>query len=318
MAQTILSLYDVSAKLGVSPSAIKKRVASLNLPVERGARGKLLFNEEAYATLCRADELLKAGNGFEACRRELGLEGAPVTDAALALEDEALAPSEALEAPVAAIEAVTESEPVTELESATEAKTVVAAAPVAEPSAPTDSDAEAVHEDVVPRLVPLPAAEPVSVGNHGGALPAPVFIQLGRRKPSDSVRMRMVEHQPTSTPMPGASAMAEPAAAEQPQPTEAPAPAMKAAIAPEPSTESRDAMARLDAALKLIEDKDKHNHMLQSKLLVAYDEITKLSATAAAFQERSMNLQHEVQKLQSEIRLLTAPPATKPWWKFWG
>lgn len=305
MAQTILSLYDVSAKLGVSPSAIKKRVASLNLPVERGARGKLLFNEDAYATLCRADELLKAGNGFEACRRELGLEGAPVTDAALALEDEALAPSEAIEAPVAASEPVAEPEPVTEIEPATEVESVVAAASVAEPNAP---EAEAIHEIVVP------ATEPVSVGNHGGALPAPVFIQLGRRKPSDSVRMRMVEHQPTSTPMAGA--MAEPVAAEQPQRTEAPAP--KAAIDPEPATESREAMARLDAALKLIEDKDKHNHMLQSKLLVAYDEMTKLSATAAAFQERSMNLQHEVQKLQSEIRLLTAPPAAKPWWKFWG
>ena len=77
-------------------------------------------------------------------------------------------------------------------------------------------------------------------------------------------------------------------------------------------------IGRLDNALKLIEDKDKQNQVLQSKLLVAYDEMTKLSATAAAFQERSMNLQHEVQKLQSEIKLLTAPPQAKPWWKFWG
>jgi hypothetical protein len=310
MAQTILSLYDVSAKLGVSPSAIKKRVASLNLPVERGARGKLLFNEEAYATLCRADELLKAGNGFEACRRELGLEGAPVTDLALALDDEAVTPSEAVETPVAEIGLVAEA--VTAPEPATEAEAVVAAAPVAEPTA---LETDAGHESIVPAIG---AAAPVSVGNHGGALPAPVFIQLGRRKPSDSVRMRMVEHQPTSTPMPGAGPASEPVAPQHPPRAEAPAPAvapsreaMTAAIDP-------DLLARLDAALKLIEDKDKHNHMLQSKLLVAYDEMTKLSATAAAFQERSMNLQHEVQKLQGEIRLLTAPPETKPWWKFWG
>src|SRR5690349_12104983 len=76
MADTILSLYEVSAKLGVSPSAIKKRVASLNLPVDRGARGKLLFNEEAYALLRRADEMLKSGAGFEECRKALGLDGA--------------------------------------------------------------------------------------------------------------------------------------------------------------------------------------------------------------------------------------------------
>lgn len=328
MAQTILSLYDVSAKLGVSPSAIKKRVASLNLPVERGARGKLLFNEEAYATLCRADELLKAGNGFEACRRELGLDGAPVTDLALEPDDEAPAPSEAVEAPVAEIPAVADADAVAEaataLDAATQAEAVVAAAPVAEPTG-----VETVDARIVPATEPhgptkselngptkSDAAAPVSVGNHGGALPAPVFIQLGRRKPSDSVRMRMVEHQPTSTPMPGASPAAEPVAApEQPPRAEAPAP-----VVAQPMTTSidPDLMARLDAALKLIEDKDKHNHMLQSKLLVAYDEMTKLSATAAAFQERSMNLQHEVQKLQGEIRLLTAPPATKPWWKFWG
>jgi hypothetical protein len=311
MAQTILSLYDVSAKLGVSPSAIKKRVASLNLPVERGARGKLLFNEEAYATLCRADELLKAGNGFEACRRELGLDGAPVTDLALELDDEA--PAEAVEAPVAegvVTDAEAVAEAVTALDAATEAEAVVAAAPVAEPASP---DTETAQERVVP-----PAA-PVSVGNHGGALPAPVFIQLGRRKPSDSVRMRMVEHQPTSTPMPGATHAAEPAvASEQPARAEAPAPAMVTESRGAMAAIDPDLMARLDAALKLIEDKDKHNHMLQSKLLVAYDEMTKLSATAAAFQERSMNLQHEVQKLQGEIRLLTAPPETKPWWKFWG
>ena len=77
-------------------------------------------------------------------------------------------------------------------------------------------------------------------------------------------------------------------------------------------------MTRLDKALKIMEEKEKQNQTLQAKLLVAYDEMTKLSATAAAFQERSLNLQHEVSKLQSELRLLTAPEENRPWWKFWG
>jgi hypothetical protein len=84
------------------------------------------------------------------------------------------------------------------------------------------------------------------------------------------------------------------------------------------STPAPDLLARLDATLRLLEEKERHNQMLQSKLLVAYDEMTKLSATAAAFQERSLNLAHEVQQLQGELKLLEAPGGKRPWWKFWG
>jgi hypothetical protein len=194
---------------------------------------------------------------------------------------------------------------------------------------PTKSEAPAapvidtVVEANVPALVkaeetaPEAEEEPmVSVPSSiDRSLPAPVFIQLGRRKPSDSVRMRMIEHQPTPTPMPAPAPMPEEAV--EPEAPVARPRTQAPAAAPSPAIDET-LIARLDGALKLIEDKDKQNQVLQSKLLVAYDEMTKLSATAAAFQERSMNLQHEVQKLQSEIKLLTAPPATKPWWKFWG
>jgi hypothetical protein len=297
MADTILSLFDVSAKLGVSPSAIKKRVASLNLPVERGARGKLLFNRESYALLCRADELLKAGHGFEECRRQLGLDGTPVA-VETAVED--TLEEEVAEAPAPEPEAVEEVPQPVALEA------IVEAAPVT------------VADEPAPEWQPEPAAAaPAPAVDHARSLPAPVFIQLGRRKPSESVRMRMIEHQPTPTPMP-ASAVAAEAPAPAPEPRVEPMPHIPTPAAVTVPVLDPDLMARLDGALKLIEDKDKQNQMLQSKLLVAYDEMTKLSATAAAFQERSMNLQHEVQKLQGEIRLLTAPPQTKPWWKFWG
>jgi hypothetical protein len=84
------------------------------------------------------------------------------------------------------------------------------------------------------------------------------------------------------------------------------------------SAPSPDLLARLDSSLKMLEEKERHNQMLQAKLLVAYDEMTKLSATAAAFQERSLNLAHEVQKLQGELKMLEAPGKRRPWWKFWG
>lgn len=294
MAETILSLYEVSAKLGVSPSAIKKRVASLNLPVDRGARGKLLFNEESYALLRRADEMLKAGAGFEECRRALGLDGQVAV-----LEPET---------DVEEVETAEVVEP--EPEVAVEAPAAPVVDPVVEANVPALAKAEPEPESDEPPMVSVPQSIDRS-------LPAPVFIQLGRRKPSDSVRMRMIEHQPTPTPMP-ASAMQAPEAAPEPE-VEAPmAQPRTPAPAPVPAAIDETLIARLDSALKLIEDKDKQNQVLQSKLLVAYDEMTKLSATAAAFQERSMNLQHEVQKLQGEIKLLTAPPERKPWWKFWG
>ena len=75
-----LSLEEVSIKLGVSPSAIKKRVASLHLPVMRGARGKLIFDQRAYKLLAEADGLLKAGYGFEECRKRLGLDRSAAID----------------------------------------------------------------------------------------------------------------------------------------------------------------------------------------------------------------------------------------------
>ncbi|MFN3430116.1 MAG: hypothetical protein ACK46X_09190 [Candidatus Sericytochromatia bacterium] len=305
MADTILSLFDVSAKLGVSPSAIKKRVASLNLPVERGARGKLLFNRESYALLCQADELLKAGHGFEECRRQLGLDGASVV-----IEPETEAEAETVEAaeapaPEPTVVDVPAPQPV-----ALEA--IVEAAPVAEAPAPEHEVSTAPAEPQPVAAAPAPAAV-----DHARSLPAPVFIQLGRRKPSESVRMRMIEHQPTPTPMPTATHAPE-APAPAPEPRVEPMPYIPTPAAVTVPILDPDLLARIDGALKLIEDKDKQNQMLQSKLLVAYDEMTKLSATAAAFQERSMNLQHEVQKLQGEIRLLTAPPQTKPWWKFWA
>lgn len=294
MADTILSLFDVSAKLGVSPSAIKKRVASLNLPVERGARGKLLFNRESYALLCRADELLKAGHGFEECRRQLGLEGTPV-----AVETEVEVEADEV------VEVAETPAPIVEAPAPVVLEAVVEAAPVA------------VAEETTPEPQPVASVPAPAAVDHARSLPAPVFIQLGRRKPSESVRMRMIEHQPTPTPMPTAASAPE-APAPAPEPRVELMPHIPTPAAVTVPILDPDLLARLDGALKLIEDKDKQNQMLQSKLLVAYDEMTKLSATAAAFQERSMNLQHEVQKLQGEIRLLTAPPQTKPWWKFWG
>jgi hypothetical protein len=314
MADPIYSLYDVSAKLGVSPSAIKKRVANLNLPVDRGARGKLLFNQEAYALLQRADEMLKGGAGFEDCRQALGL---TLEGAEPAIEADAEVETDAIAAPVEAAEPVAEETPA-------DAPPVEAVAEDALPElvAPV---AEAVEEapelrDESPDAAPAASLEqvvPVADRAADRTLPAPIFIQLGRRKPSESVRLRVVEHQPTPTPMPAQAPAAAPEpVAVAPEPV-AVAP-MRATTAPVVTVMDPDMVARLDAALKLIEDKDKQNQVLQSKLLVTYDEMTKLSATAAAFQERSMNLQHEVQKLQGEIKLLSAPPTKKPWWKFWG
>ncbi|MDB5097338.1 MAG: hypothetical protein JWM80_1759 [Cyanobacteria bacterium RYN_339] len=199
-----LSLFEVSSRLGVSPSAIKKRVAQLGLPVQRGARGKLIFDRHAYALLVEADQMLKAGQGFEECRRKLGLNGP--------------APLVVLEAP--------------------------------EPTADFPAPVLAAPDEGVRPLAP------------------PIFLQLGRKR-----------------------------AAHTPPP---------------------DLLARVDSALKMLEEKERHNQMLQAKLLVAYDEMTKLSATAAAFQERSLNLAHEVQKLQGELKLLEAPGKRRPWWRFWG
>lgn len=255
-----LSLFDVSTKLGVSPSAIKKRVAHLNIPVKRGARGKLIFDRAAYALLAQADEMLKAGHGFDECRRALGLESpvfVPDVTPGEGPELVAVVPQVLVEEPVTeAVEAVVapEVEPPVVEEIVPEPVAAVAPEPVV---APTPAPVRPVAEVTVPREHPVPQ---------------PVVIQLAKRKQ-----------------------------------------AAAAAAAADPET-----MNRLDAALKILEEKEKQNQMLQSKLLVAYDEMTKLSATAAAFQERSLNLQHEVSKLQGELRLLAAPQANKPWWKFWG
>lgn len=253
-----LSLFDVSTKLGVSPSAIKKRVAHLNIPVKRGARGKLIFDRHAYGLLAQADEMLKAGQGFEDCRRALGLE------APEAVTDVEAAPEEAPELAVV-LDEVLADEPET-LELLVPATEVIEETPVVAESLPV-LEPEAAAVPVVERQIENTEA----ASDSEQPLPQPVFLQFAKRKQA------------------------------------------AAQAAPE-----RDPKVSLDAALKLLEDKEKHNQMLHSKLLVAYDEMTKLSATAAAFQERSLNLQHEVNKLQGELRLLAAPAAKKPWWKFWG
>lgn len=240
-----LSLFDVSTKLGVSPSAIKKRVAHLNIPVQRGARGKLIFDKAAYGLLERADEMLKAGHGFDECRKALGL------DAPAFVPD--VTPGEGPEL-VAVVEKAAPPESV-----------------VAEPESVVAESESAVEAPVAEAPAPEPARPAVNVSPRQHPVPQPVVIQLAKRKQAQA-----------------------------------------AAAATDPET-----MGRLDAALKLLEEKEKQNQMLQSKLLVAYDEMTKLSATAAAFQERSLNLQHEVNKLQGELRLLAAPQSQKPWWKFW-
>ena len=115
------------------------------------------------------------------------------------------------------------------------------------------------------------AEDPAEADGPGRRLPTPVFVQLRRRKPAP----------------------------------------------PTPETPMPDMLARLDATLKLLEDKDRQNQVLQAKLLVAYDEITKLSATAAAHQERALGLQGEVQRLHGELKLLAPPPPPRPWWKLW-
>jgi hypothetical protein len=201
MSETVsLSLEEVSVKLGVSPSAVKKRIAHLNIPVMRGARGKLIFDQQAFGLLAQADGMLKAGHGFEECRRRLGLER------------------------------------------------------------PAAIDVEAEDLD----------GGPEDLGKTR-RLPTPVFVQLRRRKASPAT---------LDTPLP-------------------------------------DLLARLDSLLKLLDEKERHNQMLQAKLMVAYDEITKLSATAAAHQERTLALQVEVQRLSGELKLLAAPEAPRPWWQFW-
>ncbi|MEB3327711.1 MAG: hypothetical protein VKQ33_00595 [Candidatus Sericytochromatia bacterium] len=195
-----LSLEEVSLKLGVSPSAVKKRIAHLNIPVMRGARGKLLFDHQAFGLLAQADGMLKAGHGFEECRKRLGLE----KPAAIDVEAE-------------------------------------------------DPEEEAESHGKTRRL------------------PTPVFVQLRRRKAAP----------PTlDTPLP-------------------------------------DLLGRLDSLLKLLDEKEHHNQMLQAKLMVAYDEITKLSALAAAHQERSLALQAEVQRLSGELKQLAAPEPPRAWWRFW-
>lgn len=204
MSETVsLSLDEVSVKLGVSPSAVKKRVAHLNIPVMRGARGKLIFDQYAFGLLAEADGLLKAGHGFEECRQRLGLH----LPASIDVEAEDL-----------------------------------------------DGDR---GEDAA----------------HLRRLPTPVFVQLRRGKSAQS--------DSAETPIP-------------------------------------DLLARLDGLLKLLDEKERHNQMLQAKLMVAYDEITKLSATAAAHQERTLALQVEVQRLNGELKLLEAPEEPeRPWWRFW-
>lgn len=280
-----LSLFDVSTRLGLSPSAIKKRVAQLNLPVQRGPRGKLIFDRHAFALLMQADELLKAGHGFEECRRRLGLEapkrpGMIVISAVQAAEnglatldgdDDEQAPDEIalagtrLDAAVASLAQPRASEPA---ESA-DAKVAdfAAGGPALAPELPAKTSGGS-RIDADPAAASASASGRATDGDpRTRQLPPPVFIQLGRNK--------------------------------------------RAAVPP-------DLVARLDSALKLLEEKERHNQMLQSKLLVAYDEMTKLSATAAAFQERSLNLAHEVQKLQGELKMLEAPRRGRPWWKFWG
>ncbi|MEB3285282.1 MAG: hypothetical protein VKN33_08355 [Candidatus Sericytochromatia bacterium] len=204
MSETLsLSLDEVSVKLGVSPSAVKKRIAHLNIPVMRGARGKLIFDQYAFGLLAEADGLLKAGHGFEECRQRLGLQ----LPASIDVEAE-------------------------------------------------DLEGEADDETGSTRR-----------------LPTPVFVQLRRKKSAQSPN--------TSIPLP-------------------------------------DLIARLDSLLKLLDEKERHNQMLQAKLMVAYDEITKLSATAAAHQERTLALQVEVQRLSGELKMLDAPDEfEKPWWRFW-
>ncbi|MEB3196542.1 MAG: hypothetical protein VKP62_04995 [Candidatus Sericytochromatia bacterium] len=198
-----MSLEEVSVKLGVSPSAVKKRIAHLNIPVMRGARGKLIFDPRAFSLLAEADGLLKAGHGFDECRKRLGLQ----QPAAIDVEVE-------------------------------------------------DLDAEDEGDDDTERP---------------RRLPTPVFIQLRRRK---------VQPLTSETPLP-------------------------------------DLLSRLDGLLKMLDEKERHNQVLQAKLMVAYDEITKLSATSAAHQERTLALQVEVQRLNGELKMLAAPEPEKPWWRFW-
>jgi hypothetical protein len=201
MSETVsLSLEEVSLKLGVSPSAVKKRIAHLNIPVMRGARGKLIFDQHAFGLLAQADGMLKAGHGFEECRKRLGLE----RPASIDVEAEDL-----------------------------------------------DADTEELGKT--------------------RRLPTPVFVQLRRRK-------------------------APPPTLDTPLP---------------------DLLGRLDSLLKLLDEKEHHNQMLQAKLMVAYDEITKLSALAAAHQERSLALQAEVQRLSGELKFLAAPEPPRAWWRFW-
>lgn len=204
LEERTLSLFEVSNRLGVSPSAIKKRVVQLGLPVRRGIRGKLLFDAATYGLLVQADQMLKAGDGFEECRQKLGLNG-------------------------------NLSEPI--------------------------SNPELSSHDV------LEAQQEVPVSTDSELPPRPAFVRLRSK-------------------------------------------ALSVATAP-------DLVSRLDAAFQMLESKERHNQMLQAKLLVAYEEITRLSAASAMLQERSSTLAQEVENLKGELKQLSEPETARSWWEFW-
>jgi hypothetical protein len=311
-----LSLFDVSTRLGVSPSAIKKRVVQLNLPVQRGSRGKLMFDRDAFALLSQADELLKAGHGFEECRRRLGLEG-PVKPSVTMFP-----------APVA-------PDPQAELAQTAlpEELPTETALPLVAPSADHANDSVA-HENEAPveKTEALPAplnetrdgppvrflAKGVRALRKGLTFTAGPKVAAGADKPSpisvapvvDALGpLSTMEIEPLGLPEPAAALASTAELKSEVSPLrELPPPVFIQLGRKQKATQTPpDLVSRLDLALKMLEEKERHNQMLQSKLLVAYDEMTKLSATAAAFQERSLNLAHEVQKLQTEMKLIAGP-----------
>ncbi len=66
------SLDELSRELNLSESGLRKRIKSLGINVEKGARGKWLLTDELAAALKQADHAMKNGAGEATIRRIIG------------------------------------------------------------------------------------------------------------------------------------------------------------------------------------------------------------------------------------------------------
>jgi DNA-binding Lrp family transcriptional regulator len=89
-----VSVDNLAAEMGISPSGLRRRIHALGLSPERGSRGRVVMTPELEATLREADRLMGDGAGTATVRRVLGIsDTAPANDAsaAYATDTEAVA-----------------------------------------------------------------------------------------------------------------------------------------------------------------------------------------------------------------------------------